>query len=131
MNRTVSVSPAPCISIVDDDKSIREAIKSLLGSLGFRTEVFASAEEFLNSSRLPDTECLILDIWMPGMSGLELQNALAAADSRIPIIFITANDDEEARARALRAGAVAFLRKPFHEDALLNGIHSALDQHGE
>jgi FixJ family two-component response regulator len=131
MNRTVSVSQAPCISIVDDDKSIREAIKSLLESLGFRAEVFASAEDFLNSSRLRDTECLILDIWMPGMSGLELQSTLAADDSRIPIVFISAHDDEEARTRALKAGAIDFLRKPFHEDALLNGIHSALDQHGE
>jgi FixJ family two-component response regulator len=131
MNRTVSVSQAPCISIVDDDKSIREAIKSLLESLGFRAEVFASAEDFLNSSRLRDTECLILDMWMPEMNGLELQSALSAADSRIPIVFISAHEDEEARVRALKAGAIDFLRKPFHEDALLNGIHSALDQHEE
>lgn len=125
------MSQAPCISIVDDDESIREAIKSLLESLGFRAEVFASAEDFLNSSRLRDTECLILDMWMPEMNGLELQSALSASDSRIPIVFISAHEDEEARARALKAGAIDFLRKPFHEDALLNGIHSALDQHGE
>jgi FixJ family two-component response regulator len=131
MNRMVSVSQAPCISIVDDDESIREAIKSLLESLGFRAEVFASAEDFLNSSRLRDTECLILDMWMPEMNGLELQSALSAADSRIPIVFISAHEDEEARVRALKAGAIDFLRKPFHEDALLNGIHSALDQHEE
>ena len=129
MNRTASVSKVPCISIVDDDESIREALKSLLGSVGFRAEVFASAEEFLNSSRMLDTECLILDVWMPGMSGLELQSALSSAESRTPIVFISAHDDEQVRTRALNAGAVDFLHKPFSEEALLNGIQSALERH--
>jgi len=129
MNRMVSVSKAPSISIVDDDESIREALKSLLASAGFRAEVFASAEEFLNSGRQQDTQCLIADVWMPGMSGLELQSALSAAGSRIPILFITAHDDQAARARALKAGAVDFLHKPFSEEALLSGIQSALERH--
>ena len=125
------MSKVPCISIVDDDESIREALKSLLGSVGFSAEVFASAEEFLNSSRQEETECLILDVWMPGMSGLELQSALAAADSRVPIIFISAHDDAEVRTRALNAGAVDFLHKPFSEEALLSGIQSALEHHAK
>jgi FixJ family two-component response regulator len=129
MNRTASVGKVPCISIVDDDASIRQALKSLLGSVGFKAEVFASAEEFLSSSRLQDTQCLILDVWMPGMSGLELQSALSALDSGIPIVFITAHDDAEVRARALKAGAVDFLHKPFSEEALLKAIQSALERH--
>lgn len=125
----MSVSKVACISIVDDDESIREALKSLLASIGFRTEVFASAEDFLDSGRLQDTDCLIVDIWMPGMGGLELQSVLSAADSRVPIVFMTAHDDEEVRTRALKAGAVDFLHKPFSEEALLAGIHAALARH--
>jgi FixJ family two-component response regulator len=120
------MSPIPLISIVDDDEPVREAIESLLKSVGFKAEVFASAEEFLNSDHLPETECLILDVRMPGMSGLELQRQLAAAGSRIPIIFITAHGDEEVQAQALKAGAVAFLRKPFSEEALLSAVQAAL-----
>ena len=115
------------ISIVDDDESIREALESLVKSVGYRAEPFATAEEFLNSDRRQDTACLILDVRMPGMSGLELQGQLAAAHWPIPIIFITAHDDEEARAQALKAGAVDFLRKPFSEQALLNGVRSAVE----
>jgi len=129
MNMIATVSKVPCISIVDDDDSIREALKSLLGSVGFSANAFASAEEFLNSSRQETTECLILDVWMPGMSGLELQSELAAADSKVPIIFISAHDDAEVRTRALNAGAIDFLQKPFSEEALLSGIHTALEPH--
>ena len=121
-----SVSEVRLISIVDDDESIREAIESLLRSVGFRVEGFASAEDFLRSEQLRDTACLILDVRMPGMSGLELQRQLATASSRIPIIFITAHGSEEARAQARQAGAVDFLNKPFSEEALLNAIHGAV-----
>jgi FixJ family two-component response regulator len=119
------------ISIVDDDESIREALESLVKSMGHRAEAFATAEEFLNSDRRQDTACLVLDVRMPGMSGLELQRQLAAANGPIPIIFITAHDDEQARAQALKAGAVDFLRKPFSEEALLNGVRSAVESYRE
>ena len=131
MHRTVSLPEVARVSIIDDDESIREAIKSLLKSAGFGAEVFASAEDFLNSGHLHDTECLIVDVRMPGMSGLELQSALSAADSRVPMILISAHDDGEARARALKAGAVDFLHKPFSEEALLSGIQSALEHRSE
>ena len=118
----------PHVSIVDDDESVREALKSLLRSVGFGAEVFASAEEFLKSDRLKNTACLILDVRMPGMSGLELQEQLAAAHHKIPIIFITAHvSDREARNRALQAGAVDFLSKPFREEVLLKDVYAATD----
>ena len=121
--------PQVFIAIVDDEESVREALQSLLKSMGFRAEGFASAEDFLQSSLLPGTTCLILDVRMPGMGGLELQRQLAAHKRRIPIIFVTAHGDDDTRARALQAGAVDFLAKPFSEDALLTAVHSALE-HG-
>ena len=114
------------LSVVDDDVSVRRATGRLIRSMGFMVEVFASGEEFLLSGRLHDTSCLVLDVQLPGMSGLELQSHLAGAGYRIPIIFITAYSDEWTRARALKAGAVDFLQKPFSEEALHNGIRSAL-----
>jgi FixJ family two-component response regulator len=114
------------ISIVDDDESVREALKSLLKSVGFTADAFASAEEFLNSGELPRTACLILDIRMPGMSGVELQDRLSASHRRLPIVFISAHADDEARARALENGAVEFLQKPFSDEALLNAIDVAV-----
>ena len=114
------------IAIVDDDESIREAVTSLLKSVGFRAEAFTSAQEFSTSDERYRTACLILDVRMPGMSGLELQNRLAAANCRIPIIFISAHDHEQTRARAFEAGAIDFLHKPFSAEALLNGVRSAL-----
>ena len=116
----------PLIVIVDDDDSLRKSLDNLLRSVGFRTQGFASAEAFLSSQHVHDTACLILDVRMPGMSGLELQRQLGAANWRIPIIFITAHADDDARARALEAGAVDFLYKPFHEEALLTAIETAL-----
>jgi len=98
------------ISIVDDDESVREALKSLIDSVGFHAQVFGSGEEFLKSPYVYETDCLIADVRMPGMSGLELQERLNAAHSSIPIVFISAHDDREARARGLRAGAVDFCR---------------------
>src|SRR5256886_16117174 len=114
------------ISIVDDDESVREALKSLLKSVGFEAEAFASAEEFLNSGHLCRTACLILDVRMPGMSGVELQDRLTASRDGVPIIFISAHADEEARARALASGAIAFLVKPFSDEALLDAIEVAV-----
>jgi FixJ family two-component response regulator len=116
------------ISIVDDDESVRQALKSLIGSVGFQAEVFGSGEEFLNSAHVLQTGCLIADVRMPGMSGLELQERLNAAGSSVPIVFISAHDDSDARDRGLRAGAIAFLQKPFSEDALLGAITASLDK---
>ena len=116
----------PLISIVDDDDSLRNSLDNLIRSVGFRAQGFASAEAFLNSNRVHDTACLILDVRMPGMNGLELQRQIVAANWGIPIIFITSHADDDARARALEAGAVDFLYKPFHEEALLNAIDAAL-----
>jgi FixJ family two-component response regulator len=120
------VTEIPVISIVDDDESVREAIESLMKSVGYIAKVFSSAGEFLKSEYLNDTACLILDLQMPGISGLELQSRLAASRCRVPIIFISAHSDAEARARALEAGAIGFLQKPFSEDALLDAIKSSL-----
>lgn len=115
------------ISIVDDDESVRDAIKSLLRSVGLRADVFASAEEFLKSDALENTACLILDVRMRGMSGLELQQQLAKANYKIPLIFITAHaSDREARTRALQAGAIDVLYKPFKEEILLKHVYAAL-----
>jgi FixJ family two-component response regulator len=111
---------------VDDDQAIREAIESLLKSAGYGVALYESAEEFLNSGPRQDITCSVLDVRMPGMSGLELQGQLAASNCSIPIIFISAHSDENARARALKAGAVDFLQKPFSEEALLNAINASL-----
>jgi two-component system response regulator AtoC len=116
------------ISIVDDDESIRKATKRLLESVGLQVEDFASAEDFLSSGRPEDSVCLILDIRLPGMSGLELQDELGTAGVEVPIIFITAHGDSQTRAQALEAGAADFLQKPFTEKALFKSINSFLDQ---
>ena len=116
------------ISIVDDDESVREAIKGLFRSVGLRADVYASGREFLESDAPTDTACLILDVRMPGMSGLELQARLAASHYKIPIIFITAHaSDRQARTRALKAGAVDFLLKPFKDEVLLQHVYEALE----
>ena len=120
------MSNPPLISVVDDDESVRESLSGLIRSVGFGAKVFASAEEFLTSNRLLDTDCLILDVRMPGMNGLELQRRLATSHMSIPVIFITAHGDEEARVRALNGGAVEYLLKPFSEEALLSAIDAAL-----
>ena len=114
------------ISIVDDDQSVREATTSLLKSNGFRVEVFSSAEDFLASRYLGETKCLILDVQMPGMSGLELQRRLTSANRDIPIVFISAHENQEVRKQAIRTGAIDFLPKPFSEEALLRAIRDAL-----
>src|ERR1700691_6732602 len=113
------------ISVVDDDESIRRTTTFLIESFGFRAASFESAEAFLKSGRLHDTSCLIVDVQMPGMNGLELQSELAAAGYDIPIIFITAYDNQVSRQQAMQAGAVAFLGKPFLDEELLQTICSA------
>jgi FixJ family two-component response regulator len=120
------VASVPLISIVDDDDALRNSLDDLIQSLGFRTQGFPSAKAFLSSSQARDTACLILDVRMPGMSGLDLQRRIIAARWRIPIIFITSHADNGAREQALEAGAVAFLYKPFREEELLNAIDAAL-----
>jgi FixJ family two-component response regulator len=122
------MSGIPLISIVDDDDSLRNSLDNLIRSVGFRVQGFPSAEAFLNSNQMHDTACLILDVRMPGMSGLDLQRQLVATNCRTPIIFITSHGDGDARARALEAGAVDFLYKPFREEALLKAIDSALNR---
>jgi FixJ family two-component response regulator len=120
------MSQIPLISVVDDDEGLREALQSLLRSVGLRVAVFASAEDFWHSGPLHDTACLIVDVRMPRMSGLELQQQLITAHRTIPIIFITAHGNADARARALSAGAVAFLDKPFNDEVLLRAVQAAL-----
>ena len=115
------------VAIVDDDHSMRSALQGLLKSVGLPSQAFASAEEFLNSGQQHRTACLITDIRMPGISGLELQARLNAEHCRIPTIFITAHDDAQMRMRALRAGAVEFLAKPFDDEALLETVRAALE----
>ena len=114
------------VMIVDDDESIRRAARRLIKSHGFPVETFASAEDFLSSGRLHETACLVLDVQMPGLNGLELQSRLITDGHQVPIIFITAFNDENARAQALKAGALGYLDKPFEEADLLTAINVAL-----
>jgi FixJ family two-component response regulator len=114
------------ISVVDDDESLRESLEGLLKSLGHGTAVFSSAESFLGSEALEKTDCLILDVRMPGMSGPDLQRELIGRRQEIPIIFITAHGDDEVIARVMADGAVDCLLKPFNEDSLLKAIDLAL-----
>jgi FixJ family two-component response regulator len=115
------------VAIVDDDDLMRGALQGMLRSVGLPSQAFASAEEFLTSGQQHQTACLIADIRMPGMSGLELQAKLNAERCRIPTIFITAHGDEKMRMQALRAGAVEFLAKPFDDEALLESVRAALE----
>lgn len=114
------------VAIVDDDDLMRGALQGMLKSVGLASQAFASAEEFLTSGQQHQIACLIADIRMPGISGLELQARLNAEECRIPTIFITAHGDEKMRMQALRAGAVEFLAKPFDDEALLESVRAAL-----
>jgi FixJ family two-component response regulator len=118
------------IGIVDDDESVRDSISSLLRSAGYKTESFESAEAYLNSDRASEPNCLLLDVRMPGLSGLQLQSELNHQKVSIPVIFITAHPDEQVRERALSEGAVAVLGKPFNDDVLLGAIDSAVGNKG-
>ena len=115
------------IAIVDDDESMRTALQGLMNEAGLRAQAFASAEEFLQSGQQYGAGCLIADIRMPGMSGLDLQAQLNADQCRIPIIFITAHGDARMRMQALRAGAVEFMPKPFNDEVLLEHVRAALE----
>ena len=117
---------ANMIAIVDDDESIRDSTKTLLRSAGYQVATFESAEAFLESGAIAETECIILDVRMPGMSGLELQRRLNASDAGIPIVFVTAHDDASSRRSAIQAGAVDFLTKPFEAKTLIAAIQTAL-----
>ena len=117
----------PLVSVVDDDKSMREAMRGLMKSLGYTAEAFASAEEFLSSRQVPHTSCLIADVHMPGMTGLELHRHLMASGKTIPTILITAYPDDSVRERALGDGVVCYLTKPFEENDLLACIRSSVN----
>jgi FixJ family two-component response regulator len=119
----------PTVYVIDDDESVRVALDSLIRSVGFQVQEFASATEFLHSKKLPNTPgCLVLDVRLPGLSGLDLQRELVRANMQIPIIFITGHADIPMSVRAMKAGAVEFLTKPFREQDLLDAIHEAIDR---
>jgi two-component system, LuxR family, response regulator FixJ len=122
----MSQPDSPVVSIVDDDASLRRSLRNLLTSVGFRVETFDSAEAFLDSDQRQNTGCMVLDVRMPGMGGLELLRHLATTGARIPTIILTAHGDEEMRRRTLQAGAIAFLTKPFQSAALVDAVRSAL-----
>jgi FixJ family two-component response regulator len=121
-----ALSRLPLVAIIDDDESVRATTDSLVRSLGYIVLTFASAEEFLRSNRLDDFSCVIADVQMSGMSGVELQAHLLAQGNRVPFIFFTAFPDERVRAQALRAGAICYLTKPFNGDHLVQGLLDAL-----
>jgi FixJ family two-component response regulator len=128
MRNNVKPSAVPLVCIVDDDASMADSTRFLVRSFGLRAEAFLSAHEFRDSGLVQETGCLILDLRMPGMGGLELQRTLMSANERIPIIFISARATEDERTEAIAGGAVDFLCKPFSEDALLNALQVALNQ---
>jgi FixJ family two-component response regulator len=123
----VTQAKTKIVAIVDDDELMRSALQGLLKAVGLPAQVFASAEEFLSSGLLRQTACLIADIRMPGMSGLELQAKLNAERCCIPTIFITAHGDSKMRMQALRAGAAEFLTKPFDDEVLLENVRAAME----
>ena len=116
----------PVIAIVDDDESFRHATISFIRSLGYSAAAFPSADAFLNSNAVKNTDCLITDVQMPGMSGIELQSYLIAQGHRVPVIFVTAFPEMEARGHALSAGAIGFLGKPFGDENLISCLNKAL-----
>ena len=116
----------PLVSVVDDDESVRESLPDLLSEFGYSVRTFSSALEFLASDALDETRCLLLDIAMPGMTGIELQAELRLRDKRIPVIFITATRDERTLARVVELGAAACLIKPFNDTALMEALRSAM-----
>jgi FixJ family two-component response regulator len=123
------LSKLPLVAIIDDDASVCATTDSLVRSLGYNVNTFTSAEEFLRSNRLDDLSCVIADVQMPGMSGVELQAHLIAHGNHVPFIFFTAFPDERVRAQALKAGAICYLAKPFDEDSLIQGLQVALKKH--
>src|SRR6201988_3305049 len=124
----MSASEAPCVFIVDDDANVRRSIEDLLSSVALRVETFATPQDFLDSKRADGGGCLVLDVRLPGMSGLDCQRRLAEAGVTIPIIFITGHGDVPVTVQAMKSGAVDFLTKPFSESVLLNAIQLALER---
>jgi FixJ family two-component response regulator len=122
----MSTSERSLVSVVDDDESVRESVPDLLNEFGFAARAFSSAEAFLSSDCVDKTKCLILDVMMPGMTGLDLQQELTRRGQEIPVIFVTARKEEAVRARAFKQGAVKFLNKPFSDTALLDALNVAL-----
>lgn len=122
----ISLKNRSLIAVVDDDQSVREALENLISSVGYEVKLFASAEAFLDSYEPANTACAVLDVRLPGISGFELQRKLAANGQSIPVIIITAQGDDNSRREALAAGAIAFLKKPFKEEVLLDAIDLAL-----
>jgi len=125
-----SATEPPLLSVVDDDEMLRESVPDLLREFGFAARAFSSGQEFLSSDYVSETRCLILDVAMPGMSGLDLQEELRRRGQAIPIVFITGQKDEDIRKRAFRQGAVKFLYKPFSDSALLDAVNAALEYRG-
>lgn len=125
----VNSSAIPLICIVDDDASMADSTRFLVRSFGLRAEAFLSAQEFQDSGLVQEARCLILDLRMPGIDGLELQRNLASTNRPVPIIFVSARANDDERREAINGGAVDFLRKPFSEEALFNAIQLALSQH--
>jgi FixJ family two-component response regulator len=117
----------PLISVIDDDDALRGSLENLIRSVGLRVQGFSSAEAFLRFNQVHEASCLILDVRMLGMSGLDLQREMVLAGYQMPLIFITAHQNDDWRTQALEAGAVAFLFKPFYEEELLNAIDAALN----
>src|ERR1700758_4653054 len=128
MHKKPETPTTPVVFVIDDDASVRGAISSLIRSVGLRAEVFASASEFLAHKRSSTTSCLILDVRLPGVSGLEFQSELGKANAEIPIIFITGHGDIPMTVRAMKAGAVEFLTKPFRDQDLLDAVQVALER---
>lgn len=126
IHRPVGWSPMVCV--VDDDDSLLRALRRLLDATGFRVETFSSAEEFLGSEHRARADCLVLDVHLGGLSGLDLQERLATSGVRTPVVIITAHDDRRTRERAQRAGAVEYLRKPFDDECLIDAIHRAIGE---
>jgi len=127
-DRDCNTVSSALISIIDDDRSVREAIQGLIRSLGYATAAFGSAEEYLDSDRIHDTACIITDLQMPGLSGIDLQRRLIADGHRTPMIFVTAFPSDRLRKHALDAGAFGFLSKPFNETSLITCIDKALQR---
>jgi FixJ family two-component response regulator len=129
-NRGASMTPAavPTVFVIDDDDLVRASIEGMLKSVGLRSETFGTAQEFLHSKRADGPSCLVLDVRLPGISGLDFQHELAHAGIRIPIIFITGHGDIPMTVKAMKSGAVEFLTKPFRDQDLLDAIHQALDR---